>query len=330
MAATARVDGPVDERVVEGVLVGGVLRPDDQAGRGRLTARHPGGELLGRARVVLRHGGGPQQVGQVPGMRHVALDGGDDRGRLRRPFRYPRAAARRPPSRRRPAPARPPRAAALRPPSAGPPAGPRTTQARQAPVSATRKVTNAGPPIATQRTAGEVAWLITSRPHGKPSHGQRLRTASQVTHQPATATGHARSRSSSHWPTTSTAKITARRHRERDVRVPGDVDQPGQQRKEERQAEDRAGGQRGPQPLPPERDDQQRGADRGQRPEAGRREGCGQGHATGDGDEEGLPAGQPRRGQRARASRGRARGRAGAGEPHCSSTGRAMCACLRA
>ena len=43
-----------------------------------------------------------------------------------------------------------------------------------------------------------VAWLITRRPHGKPSHGHRLRTASQVTHQPATATGQARSRSSSH------------------------------------------------------------------------------------------------------------------------------------
>ena len=82
MAATAALMAAVDEGVLERILVGGVLRPDDQTGRGGLTARDPGGELLGRARVILRHGGGPQQVGQVPGMRHVALDRGDDRGRL--------------------------------------------------------------------------------------------------------------------------------------------------------------------------------------------------------------------------------------------------------
>src|SRR5487761_1147571 len=84
-----------------------------------------------------------------------------------------------------------------------------TSQARHPPASATRKVSSGGPPTDTQRAVGAAAWLMTSRPHGKPPHGHRSRRASSATHQPATATGQARSRSSSRWPTVSTAKMRA-------------------------------------------------------------------------------------------------------------------------
>ncbi len=77
-----------------------------------------------------------------------------------------------------------------------------------APVSATRKVSRGGPPIAAQCAAGEPAWLIASRPHGN-AYGQRARMASAATHQAATATGQPGSRSSSRWPMASTPKITA-------------------------------------------------------------------------------------------------------------------------
>ncbi len=93
-------------------------------------------------------------------------------------------------------------------PSAGPVAGPSSSHARQAAVSAIRKVRKGGPPMATQRAVGADAWLMTSRPHGKPSHGHRSRSASAATHHPATASGQARSRSSSHCPSVSTAKMT--------------------------------------------------------------------------------------------------------------------------
>src|SRR5580700_8450139 len=83
------------------------------------------------------------------------------------------------------------------------------SQARQAAARATRNVRNAGPPTATQRIVGAVAWLMTSRHHGKPPQGPRSRTASATTHQPATATGQALSRSRNDWPIVSTEKITA-------------------------------------------------------------------------------------------------------------------------
>src|SRR5262249_25699033 len=69
-----------------------------------------------------------------------------------------------------------------------------TRYARHAPASASRRLSNGGPPIATQPVVGAVAWLIASRPHGKP-HGQRSCTASTTTHQPATGSGQNRSRS---------------------------------------------------------------------------------------------------------------------------------------
>src|SRR6266566_10006683 len=86
-------------------------------------------------------------------------------------------------------------------------AGPSSSQARQAPARASRNVSSGAPPIATQRAVGALAWLIASLPQGK-AYGQRSRIASAATHQPATATGQARSCSSRRWPTASTAKLT--------------------------------------------------------------------------------------------------------------------------
>ena len=67
------------------------------------------------------------------------------------------------------------------------------TQASVAPARATTKESTGGPPIAAQPCVGSPAWLIASRPHGKPPHGQRSRNASAATHQrprrPATRAG---------------------------------------------------------------------------------------------------------------------------------------------
>src|SRR5215468_915384 len=83
-----------------------------------------------------------------------------------------------------------------------------TTQASVAPNSATANVSSGAPPTAAQPRVGASAWLIASRPHGKP-HGQRSRSASAATHQPATANGQAGSFSRSLCATASTAKMTA-------------------------------------------------------------------------------------------------------------------------
>ena len=85
----------------------------------------------------------------------------------------------------------------------------RISQASVAPISATRKVSSGAPPTAAQRAVGASAWLIASLPQGKPPHGQRSRSASAATHQPATATGQPGSRSRSRWPIASTARMTA-------------------------------------------------------------------------------------------------------------------------
>src|ERR1022692_3292033 len=83
-----------------------------------------------------------------------------------------------------------------------------TAKATHPPASARTKVSSGGPPIAAQRDVGAPAWLIASRPHGNPPHGNRSRTASWATHQPATATGQARSRSSGRSPRASRANRT--------------------------------------------------------------------------------------------------------------------------
>src|SRR5262249_40609854 len=62
------------------VQVGGVLRPDHQVGRWAEAGPDLRGQPLGGRRVVRGHGAGAEQRGQVPGVRHVALDRGHGRG----------------------------------------------------------------------------------------------------------------------------------------------------------------------------------------------------------------------------------------------------------
>ena len=93
--------------------------------------------------------------------------------------------------------------------SPGRPRDTRISQASVPPARATRNVSSGAPPTAAQPAVGAEAWLIASLPHGKPPHGQRSRSASAATHQPATATGQPGSRSSNRWPTASTPKMTA-------------------------------------------------------------------------------------------------------------------------
>src|SRR5262249_36658601 len=80
---------------------------------------------------------------------------------------------------------------------------------RPAPARASRNVSTGGPPIADQPAVGAEAWLIASRPHGKPPHGIRSRMASCATHQPATASGQPRSLRSGGSAITATAKTSA-------------------------------------------------------------------------------------------------------------------------
>src|SRR5215472_755104 len=111
-----------------------------------------------------------------------------------------------PPARASPAaPANPSAATARR--RVGPPDTSRS-QASVLPTSASRKLSRGAPPMAAHGAVGAPAWLMASLPHGN-AYGHRARSASAATHQPATASGQARSRNSICWPMVSSAKITA-------------------------------------------------------------------------------------------------------------------------
>src|SRR5215468_1217800 len=111
-----------------------------------------------------------------------------------------------PPARASPAaPANPSAATARR--RVGPPDTSRS-QASVLPTSASRKLSRGAPPMAAHGAVGAPAWLMASLPHGN-AYGHRARSAPAATHQPATASGQARSRSSICWPMVSSAKITA-------------------------------------------------------------------------------------------------------------------------
>src|SRR5215470_5687709 len=111
-----------------------------------------------------------------------------------------------PPARASPAaPANPSAATARR--RVGPP-GTSRSQASVLPTRASRKLSRGAPPMAAHGAVGAPAWLMASLPHGN-AYGHRARSASAATHQPATASGQARSRSSICWPMVSSAKITA-------------------------------------------------------------------------------------------------------------------------
>ena len=182
-----------------------------------------------------RHGGGADQIGQAPRVRDVALDRGDG-GRAAREWPG-RPEAGRPPGR----PAAPgdgqrgQRTAA----QPGPPPGASSSQATHAPASATTNVSSGAPPTVAHGAAGVPGWLIASLPQGN-AYGHRSRSASAPTHQPATASGQARSEQHplAHGEQREDHRLG---DRQRQPGVPGHVDQPGQQRDEERQAEQQAG-----------------------------------------------------------------------------------------
>ena len=295
MARTAAAIAGVDRRVQARVEVGRVLRPDHHVRRGPRSRRRPAGASCSVAAAwFCGHRGGPQQVRQVPACgtspwMAATVAVGVPAAAVDREHRA--AASRRPPSESPPARSRPGRqpvsrpAATVAPRHARRPGRRLAARRRQhqpgqrhAPASATRKVSSGAPPIATQRPRS-ARWPGSwpAGPTGSRRTATRSRTASAATHQPATASGQARSRSSSRWPTASTAKITASATGERSPRVPGDVDQPGQQRKEERRSRTRGRQQRSAQAPPPERDDEQRGPHGRERPDAHRRERRGQG-----------------------------------------------------
>ena len=181
-----------------------------------------------------------QQVRQVPGVRDVALDGGHHGGRAYRAPRRPRAAARRP----------------------GP--GGRGRGEGQRAATARRSAAEAGSAARAGRAAARPGWprparAGTSAAAGRPPRpsgrsaprpgswpagptGNRVRppVAERLGRHPpaaATASGQAGSRSISRWPMASTREDHGFGDRQRGPRVPGEVDQPGQQRDEERQAE---------------------------------------------------------------------------------------------
>ncbi len=140
-----------------------------------------------------------------------------------------------------------------------------------APVSATRKLSSGTPPTATQRTSGAADWLMASRPQGK-AYGHRSRSASTLTHQPATAAGQKGSSSSSRWPDGEHGEDDRLGPGQPEPRVPGHVAQPGQQRHEQGQAEHQPAAERPPQAPPGQREHQQ---PRAQPPPAARRPAAG-------------------------------------------------------
>ena len=200
--------------------------------------------------MVLRHRGGPQQVRQIPGVRNVALDRGDHRGRLAgcaavdgQSAPAARPTSPRAPRRARCAHGRRPR---LRPCRAGAP-GRAEHQPGQAAAGEgdqegqERRPADRDPPYCRCRRLAHdqpspreaLPWPpIAHRLGCDPPARHRERPGAQPQQQPLPEGEHREDHRLGHG--------------ERDPDVPGEIDQPGQQREEERQAEDGAGGQRDP------------------------------------------------------------------------------------
>ena len=164
-------------------------------------------------------------------------------------------------------------------------------------MRATTKESTGGPPIAAQPCVGSPAWLIASRPHGKPPHGQRSRNASAATHQPATASGHQRRLSSSRWAMANTAKMSAEAMasatQANQARLTTQASS-GMKNARPKAKPDR---ERAAQRAAVQRDHQQRRADDRERPDAGRRERGGEQQAAGQpgGQRQPQPQQRPRR-----------------------------------
>ncbi len=113
---------------------------------------------------------------------------------------------------------------------------------------------------------------VTEGLYGNPPASDGDRPGPQAQHQPLAKREHCEDHSLG--------------DRQGGPRVPGDVDQPGQQRNEERQAEPEPDGEGTAQAPPPERDGEQRRPGRCERPETGRRECRREAQAPGDRQEQ--------------------------------------------
>ena len=256
-----------------------------RSGAGGAAAAHPRGQRLGRGRVVLGHRRGAQQVGQVAGVRHVALDRGDDGARLARP--RPLSAGRSAAARRERHHRRPARAAGQRRARRDPAARlavqrPGRCRAEEQPgqaaaVSAMRKVRNAGPPIATQRTSAPSPGSSPAAPrealpwppvpyclgqHPPARHGEW--PAAQPQQQPLTEASTVKMMVSAMASAAQAYQATLTSQEEREKKARPKM----------------APAARASRPLPPQGQDQQRRPDSRQRPESRRRERGGQGEAA--------------------------------------------------
>ena len=175
------------------------------------------------------------------------------------------------------------------------------TQASVVPVSATTKESTGAPPIAAQPCVGSPAWLIASLPHGKPPQGQRSLNASAATHQPATASGHQRRLSSSRCAMANTAKMSAEAMASATQANQARLITQASSGKKNARPKTRPTANAARSERPVQRDDEQRRADDGQRPDPDRRERGGEQQAAGQ--RGGQRPAQPQQRRRGRAPR---------------------------
>ena len=182
----------------------GARRPGCAAGRcrwsspatppGRAAAAAPAAtsaaSASGGVDVVVEHGPAlGVEVQAEP--RHVALHDRDG-DRAGAAGRGDRRTSSRPGDQQRAAPA----AAGRRAATAARPAARRHGSATSSPpAAATANVTSGAPPSAASRSSGESPWLNASRPHGNPPNGARSRSASCATHSSPVTSGHSASAS---------------------------------------------------------------------------------------------------------------------------------------
>ncbi len=280
-------DRGVDGRVLARVEVGRVLRPDHQVGggpgaRGDLRGQGPGG-----GGVILGHGGRAEQALHRPGVRDVALHRGHRRGALPGPGPVHREQGAREghPGCGRRGRRREDQAAPAGAPAQDQPGQHRPGQCDQEGKQrgpADRGPARGGRARLAHRQAAPGEGIGPAGPQRLGRHppgGYRQRPAGQPEQEPL---AH---------------RQQPEDHRlgdgQRGPRVPGHVDQPGQQGHEEGDPEDQPDEERGPQPLAVQRDHQQGRPGRRQRPEPGRRERGRQGQAAGHGGQQGPGQPQP-------------------------------------
>ena len=268
--------------ILPGIQVGGVLRPDHQVRCGPAARADLRGQLLGGRRVVRGHGGGPQQVGQVPGVRHVALDGGDRGGggagrhRVHRQQAACQGQSRRPGEGQRgdQAAAQPARRAGCQQQPGERAAGEREQEGEQ------RRPADGGP------GRGRRARLA----HGQPAPRERVRppVAQRLGGDPPPRHGHRPGPQRQQHPLAHGEQGEDDRlgDGQRGPGVPGQVDQPGQQRNEQREPEQQPDREAGPQAPALQRQHEQRRAERGQRPRPDRGKGGGEDQPAGHGGQQ--------------------------------------------